>query len=110
MRDFKFCDQIRESARSAPSNTAEGFGRFYPKEFARFLRIAAASLHETTNHLHEGLSIGYITAAEHARLVRLALRAIKANVRLQAYLHRCRPPSPFDRGRQTGEPSDPSEP
>ena len=26
-RDVKFCDQIRESARSAPRNIAEGFGR-----------------------------------------------------------------------------------
>jgi hypothetical protein len=40
-RDFKYCDQIRDSIRSAKRNTAEGFGRYYPKEFARFLRIAA---------------------------------------------------------------------
>jgi four helix bundle protein len=45
-RDVMYCDQIRESARSATRNTAEGFGRYYPREFARFLRIAAGSLHE----------------------------------------------------------------
>ena len=44
-RDVKFCGQIREATRSAAANTAEGFGRFYPREFARFLRIAAGSLH-----------------------------------------------------------------
>jgi four helix bundle protein len=36
-RDFKFRDQIRDAASSAARNTAEGFGRFRPLEFARFL-------------------------------------------------------------------------
>jgi four helix bundle protein len=42
--DFEYCDQIRASSSSAPANTAEGFGRFRPREFARFLEIARASL------------------------------------------------------------------
>ena len=75
-RDSKYCDQIRESSRSAGRNTAEGFGRFYPKEFARFLRIAVASLHETMNQLHHARDRGYLTAAEHVRLVGLTKRAI----------------------------------
>jgi hypothetical protein len=29
-RDFKFCKDIRDSARSAPDNVAEGFYRFAP--------------------------------------------------------------------------------
>jgi hypothetical protein len=33
--DFKYCEQIRDSARSAPRNIAEGFGRFRDGEFAR---------------------------------------------------------------------------
>jgi hypothetical protein len=40
-RDFRYCEQLREAARSAPANIAEGFGRFGNKEFARFVRIAA---------------------------------------------------------------------
>jgi 23S rRNA-intervening sequence protein len=35
-RDFEFRDQIRRSARGAPRTIAEGFGRFRPKEFARY--------------------------------------------------------------------------
>jgi four helix bundle protein len=35
MRDLKFCDQIRDSARSSTRNIAEGFGRFEPAEFRR---------------------------------------------------------------------------
>src|SRR5262249_47978667 len=36
-RDFKFRDQIRDSSASAPSNIAEGFGMFRPRDFARYL-------------------------------------------------------------------------
>ena len=89
-RDFAYRDQIRDSARSAPSNIAEGFGRYYPKEFLRFLRIACGSLNETKNHLHEGLDRRYLEASRHQALVRLALRAIKANERLQTYLESCK--------------------
>jgi four helix bundle protein len=45
--DFKYRDQIRDSAASAPRNIAEGFGRFRHREFARFLEYARASLMET---------------------------------------------------------------
>ena len=50
-RDIKLTTQLRESARSAPSNIAEGFGRFGNKEFARFARMSKGSLHESLNHL-----------------------------------------------------------
>jgi four helix bundle protein len=94
-RDLKFCDQIRESSRSATRNTSEGFGRYYPKEFLRFLRIAAGSLNETRNHLHDGLDRRYLLAEKHEELVRLTLRVFKANVRLQAYLQNSTAPVPF---------------
>jgi four helix bundle protein len=87
--DFKYCDQIRESARSAPRNTAEGFGRFAPREFAHYLRIAAGSLRETENHLKEGRACGYLEPAGYNRLIRLTYRALKANIRLQKYLRNC---------------------
>jgi len=95
VRDGKYCDQIRESSRSATRNTAEGFGRYYPREFSRFLRIAAASLHETMNQLHHALDRGYLPSADHLRLTRLAKRAIKANLALRKYLAHCSPPDPF---------------
>jgi four helix bundle protein len=85
-RDFGFRDQIRDSIRSVKRNIAEGFGRFYPKEFLRFVRTAAGSLHETKNHLHDVLRRHYINADHHRRLVALNVRAIRANEGLQAYL------------------------
>ena len=101
-RDFKYCDQIRDSIRSAKRNAAEGFGRYYPKEFARFLRITEGSLQETKNHLQDGLKQQYLSAECHERLKRLCLRAMKANVRLIAYLRTAKAPEPFS-NRKTPE-------
>jgi len=36
---------------SAPANLSEGFGRYRPRDNARFVRTAIASLIETINHL-----------------------------------------------------------
>jgi four helix bundle protein len=38
--DFKFRDQIRNSASSAPRNISKGFLRYNPREFAQFLNVA----------------------------------------------------------------------
>jgi four helix bundle protein len=89
-RDFEYCDQIRGSARSAPRNIAEGFGRYRPAEFARFLLIARASLIETHNHLTDGMDQGYLKTGECEELLVLADRAGGATTRLHAYLERCR--------------------
>ena len=105
-KDYKYCDQIREPSRSASWNTSEGFGRYYPKEFRYFLRIAAASLHEVKNQLQDGRDHGYLTDEEHVRLRRLALRAIKANVRLSAYLRHAKAPEPFWREQAPREPQE----
>jgi four helix bundle protein len=89
-RDGRFCDQIRESTRSATRNIAEGFGRFEPGEFRRFLRIARGSLIETHNHLRDGRERNYFDAESHDRLSRLAARATKATTRLMLYLETAR--------------------
>lgn len=91
-RDRKFCDQILGSARSAPSNIAEGFARFSPREFGRFLSIAAGSLQETRNHLIEAHQRGFLPQSEFERLTRLSLRAFKAVTQLKQYLRKARPP------------------
>src|SRR4051812_14894961 len=60
-RDFKYCDQSKDAARSAASNIAEGFGRYRHKDFARFVRIAIGSLHEVSDLLIDGHERGYVT-------------------------------------------------
>jgi four helix bundle protein len=85
-RDVKFCDQIRGSARGAPRTIAEGFGRFRPADFARYLEFARASLIETQNHLDDALDCEYLTEEEHSQLLKLANRAIGATTKLHQYL------------------------
>jgi four helix bundle protein len=94
--DFEYCDQIRRSSRSSRRNTAEGFGRFYPKEFVKFLSYAAGSLNETKDHRLEGFDRKYLDAARYEQLRRLCLRAIKANNGLRRYLRGAQPPDASD--------------
>jgi len=63
-RGFKFRDQIRDSADSAERNVAEGFGRYNPGEFARFLDVSRASLLETRGLLKKAAAVGYISTEE----------------------------------------------
>src|SRR5688572_9297074 len=67
-KDFKFRDQIRDSSASAPRNIAEGFGRYRPREFARFLEIARASLTETHSLLQSGHDRKYFLSVDRDRL------------------------------------------
>ena len=89
-RDFSYCNQIRGSARSGTSNIAEGFGRYRPAEFARFLLIARASLVKTHNHLLDGLDQQYLNEAECQEICVFADRALRATTKLHAYLQRCK--------------------
>jgi four helix bundle protein len=81
-RDFKYRDQIRDSASGAPRCIAEGFGRFRPREFARFLEYARASLMETRNSLIDGLDSGYIAEPLYSRLMNLAGAALRTTTAL----------------------------
>jgi four helix bundle protein len=81
-RDFKWRGQIRDAAGSAAPNIAEGFGRFGAREFARYLRIALASLKETSTHLVVGKGRGYIADPAHSRLAALCRAAADVTTRL----------------------------
>ena len=86
--DRDFCRDFRRSARSAPRNIAEGFGRFYPGEMLRYTRNALGSLRESQDHLDAALEERYLSAEEHKRLMQLAERAIGAGVNLSKYLQK----------------------
>ena len=85
-RDFKFRAQLSDSAASAPRNIAEGFGRHFHPEFARFARIARASVIEVMNHLVDARSHRYIGEAEYDDADHAARKALKAVNGLIRYL------------------------
>ena len=108
-KDFDYCRQIRRSASSAPRNIAEGFGRFFPGDFARFVRTARGSLVETQDHLDAGCERGYITKAEHSDMRRVANRAMGAATRFIVYLDEAA--AEWKRsGLRRPKPSDPVDP
>jgi four helix bundle protein len=86
VNDFKFRDNIRDAADSAERNFPEGFGRFGPKEFARFLDHSKASLLETKNELRVGLRRGYFSDDDVRDACGLIDRSLGALTGLQRYL------------------------
>jgi len=105
LKDWKFRDQLRDAACSAPRNIAEGFGRFDPPEFARFVNFARGSLAETQSQLIHGRDRGYFSEKDFKTAWRLACRALRASNGLHAYLRRCRSKKSF-----TVQPSEPTPP
>jgi four helix bundle protein len=91
--DRRFCDQIKDSAASAPSNISEGFAYYRHGEFARHVRIAKASETETHNHLGDGVDRRYWSPGDAKPLQDLADRAIGAATRLLQYLMTTEAPS-----------------
>src|SRR5262245_44435591 len=85
-RDFKFRDQIRDSAASMTKNIAEGFGRFHPGDFARFVEIAVGSAMETKDSLKDGVDRGYFLPGRVASAQSLAERTIQCSTRFIVYL------------------------
>jgi len=59
---FGLTSQLRRAATSAPSNIAEGSRRRSPRDFARFLDMAAGSLAETRSLLMLARDLGYAPA------------------------------------------------
>lgn len=68
--------QLENAAAAAPAHVAEGFGRFNPADFARFLVMARSSLMESQNHLRDAVDRRYIAEehrVEHDALAEAAL-------------------------------------
>jgi four helix bundle protein len=61
--DARLREQLREASASAQSHISEGFGRFDPLDFARFVKMARASLLECHNHLGDAVDRRHISEA-----------------------------------------------
>jgi len=85
--DWKRRDQLEDSVAGPPSHVAEGYGRFSPPDFARFLVMARASLMESQNHLLDAVDKRYITETTRLELNALAETALEEVTGLMEYLH-----------------------
>ena len=85
-RDGGFVEQIRDSSSSIPRNIAEGFAKYNPAEFGRYVNIAKGSLAETQTHLQHGRDVKYWTEEQFEEMWRISCRAMRAVARLHAYL------------------------
>jgi four helix bundle protein len=84
--DTKRRGQLEDSVWGPPGHVAEGFGRFSPLDFARFVVMARASLMESQNHLLDFDDRGYITEQQRLELNELAETALSETTGLIAYL------------------------
>jgi len=86
VRDARFCVQLQAAASSVPANIAEGFGRFAPREFSQFLRVAKGSLAEVQNYLTEAGERGLLTVEQQNNLRTVCNRTRGALIGLIRYL------------------------
>jgi four helix bundle protein len=84
--DFRFRNNLVDAASSAPRNIAEGYGRKYHREFARFAIIARGSEREVLECLGEAHERGLISASEFDAGDHAARKALSVLNGLIAYL------------------------
>jgi four helix bundle protein len=84
--DCRFCEQVNDAAADALSDIAEGFTRFNPAEFARFLDYALSSLEEVRTRVANGHKRKYLSDSTTSDLLSLTLRTETAARNLRAYL------------------------
>ncbi|HJU41886.1 MAG TPA: four helix bundle protein [Vicinamibacterales bacterium] len=99
-RDLEYCAQLRDAARSAPRNIAEGFARYRHKEFAQFVRVAKGSLGEVLDHFIDAVDNGYLTPTEFPRHEHACKKALKAVNGLIRYLESTPDPPPKKRPKE----------
>jgi four helix bundle protein len=85
-KDWNRRTQLEESVASPPACIAEGFGRFNPADFARFVVMARSSLMESQNHLCDLVDKGHITEETRLEHDALAEAALRESTGLMEYL------------------------
>jgi len=88
--DFKFCNQIRDAASSATRNISEGFGRFYPGDFAHFMDFSIGSVMEIQDCLLDGVARKHFTSDSIRKAQSLTVRSLQVAKGLKRYLLKAR--------------------
>jgi four helix bundle protein len=84
--DRSYADHLRRTAASVELNIVEGYHRRTPRDFARFLTIARASLAEADAQLHDGIDRGHFQPLDLATTNALARRLVPAIMALRRSL------------------------
>jgi four helix bundle protein len=96
-RHASLAEALYRTATSSCGNVAEGFGRFAPRDFARFLRIARGSALELCDHVETARALGLVTPQVADDFVARAHRAARSISGLIRYLMSCPPSGPPNR-------------
>ena len=72
-----------DAATSVAANLVEGFLRFSPGDFRKFIDYSLASLGEAEVRLKDGILLGYFAERDCETAFRLARRCLTASVRLK---------------------------
>ena len=70
-------------------NVAEGFRRYVPAEFSRFLGYALSSMEEAVRRVRDGVDRGYFAHQDAEECAALGVYAIRTVGKLNAYLRSC---------------------
>ena len=81
--DFRYRSQLLSASTSVTANLVEGFRRFSPTEFPKFIDYSVASLGEAEQRLRDGIELGYFKAEDCASAFRFARRCLTASLRLK---------------------------
>ena len=82
-RDLRYQGQIFDAASGVPSNISEGFLRYSPAEFARFLDFALSCIGEVETKLHHGIKRKFFAGSECGYAFELCRRCSTATARLK---------------------------
>ena len=82
VKDYEFRSQIREAAEAAAPLIAEGFIRFTPNEFVRYLRMARGEIAEVQSKLKSGKRKEYFRPDKQERAESAARHAMGVTTRL----------------------------
>ena len=107
-RDFRYRDQLRNAASGISKHITEGFLRFSPLDFARFLDYALGSLGEAERRLGDGVELDYFARDDCRAVFQLARRCSPAIRRLkQSQIRYAEGLRRRDRGRPRKRDSEP---
>jgi len=86
LKDLRLRNQLNDAAEGPCPNIGEGFSRYLPRDFARFVRIAKGSLTEVIEHMGAAYDKGFVSETDVKEVCSPARRGRGAATRLICYL------------------------